>query len=72
MCLEILENVRKELKIYRRLQHIYEAVCEAPADATPEEVRGRCCVEFRKLFKQVDHIIEGEKNLPRESGTFSS
>ena len=68
MCLEILENVRKELKIYRRLQQIYEAVCEAPADATPEEVRGRCCVEFRKLFKQVDHIIEGEKNLPRESG----
>ena len=68
MCLEILENVRKELKIYRRLQQIYEAVSEAPADATPEEVRGRCCVEFRKLFKQVDHIIEGEKNLPRESG----
>ena len=68
MCLEILENVRKELEIYRRLQQIYEAVCEAPEDATPEEVRGRCCVEFRKLFKQVDHMIEGEKNLPRESG----
>jgi CRP-like cAMP-binding protein len=68
ICLEILENVRKELKIYRRLQQIYEAVSEAPADATPEEVRGRCCVEFRKLFKQVDHIIEGEKNLPRKSG----
>ena len=32
MCLEILENVRKELKIYRRLQQIYEAVSEAPAE----------------------------------------
>ncbi len=68
MCLEILENVRKELKIYRRLQQVYEAVSEAPADATPEEVRGRCCVEFRKLFKDVDHIIEGEKNLRRKAG----
>jgi CRP-like cAMP-binding protein len=68
MCLEILENVRKELKVYRRLQQIYEAVSEAPADATPEEVRGRCCVEFRRLFKHADHIIEGEENLPPKSG----
>ena len=41
MCLEILENVRKELKIYRQLQRIYEVVSEAPANATPEEVRRR-------------------------------
>ena len=68
MCLEILQNVRKELKVYRRLQQIYETVSEAPADATPEEVRGRCCVEFRRLFKQVDHIIEGEENLPPKPG----
>ena len=68
LCLEILENVRKELKVYRRLQQIYETVSEAPADATPEEVRGRCCVEFRRLFKHVDHIIEGEENLPPEAG----
>jgi len=68
MCLEILENVRKELEVYRRLQRIYETVSEAPADATPEEVRRRCCVEFCRLFKRLDHIIEGEENLPSESG----
>jgi CRP-like cAMP-binding protein len=68
MSLEVLENVRKELQIYRQLQRIYEVVSEAPANATPEEVRRDCCIEFRRLFKFVDHIIEGEENLPPESG----
>jgi CRP-like cAMP-binding protein len=68
MCLEILKNVRKELDVYRRLQQIYQAVSAAPEDATPEQVRRRCCVEFCRLFESVDHIIEGEENLPAESG----
>jgi CRP-like cAMP-binding protein/1-acyl-sn-glycerol-3-phosphate acyltransferase len=68
MCLEILGNVRKELEVYRRLQQIYQTVSEAPADATPEEVRRRCCVEFCRLFKRVDYIIEGKENLPPEPG----
>jgi CRP-like cAMP-binding protein len=68
MSLEILENVRKELHIYRQLQRIYEVVSEAPASATPEEVRRDCCIEFCRLFKLVDHIIEGEENLPPEPG----
>jgi CRP-like cAMP-binding protein/1-acyl-sn-glycerol-3-phosphate acyltransferase len=68
MCLEILKNVRKELDVYRRLQHVYEAVSAAPEDATPEEVRRRCCVEFCRLFERVDYIIEGEENLPAGTG----
>ena len=68
ICLEILKNVRKELDVYRRLQQIYEAVSGAPEDATPEEVRRRCCVEFCRLFERVDHVIEGKENLPAETG----
>ena len=68
MCLEILKNVRKELDVYRQLQQVYEAVSAAPEDATPEEVRRRCCVEFCRLFERVDHIIEGEENLPAKAG----
>ena len=68
MCLEILKNVRKELDVYRRLQQVYETVSSAPEDATPEEVRRRCCLEFCRLFERVDHIIEGEENLPPEAG----
>ena len=68
MSLEILENVRKELQIYRQLQRIYEVVSEAPVSATPEEVRRDCCIEFGRLFKLVDHVIEGEENLPPEPG----
>jgi CRP-like cAMP-binding protein len=68
MCLEILKNVRKELDVYRRLQQIYEVVSAAPEEATPKEVRRRCCVEFCRLFERIDHIIEGEENLPAEAG----
>jgi CRP-like cAMP-binding protein/1-acyl-sn-glycerol-3-phosphate acyltransferase len=68
MCLEILKNVRKELDVYRRLQQVYEAVSSAPEDATPEEVRRRCCLEFCRLFERIDHIIEGEENLPAQAG----
>jgi CRP-like cAMP-binding protein/1-acyl-sn-glycerol-3-phosphate acyltransferase len=68
MCLEILKNVRKELDVYRRLQQIYEAVSAAPEEATPEEVRRRCCMEFCRLFEHVDYIIEGEENLPDKAG----
>jgi CRP-like cAMP-binding protein/1-acyl-sn-glycerol-3-phosphate acyltransferase len=68
MCLEMLKNVRKELDVYRRLQQIYEAVSAAPEDATPEEVRRRCCVEFCRLFERIDYIIEGQENLPAETG----
>ena len=68
MCLEILEDVRNELEIYRQLQQIYEAVSGAPANATPEEVRRECCLGFRKLFERVSHIIEGEENLPSAAG----
>jgi CRP-like cAMP-binding protein/1-acyl-sn-glycerol-3-phosphate acyltransferase len=68
MCLEILKNVRKELDVYRQLQQVYEAVSSAPEDATPEEVRRRCCLEFCRLFERVDHIIEGEENLPAQAG----
>src|SRR5262245_49464721 len=59
ICLEILQNVRTELEIYRRLQQIYETVSEAAVDASPEEIRRACCLEFCRLFKR-------EENLPRE------
>lgn len=68
MCLEILEDVRKELEVYLRLQQIYERVSAAPEEATPEEVRGRCCEAFCKLFAKVDHLIEGLEHLPAEPG----
>jgi hypothetical protein len=68
MCLEILGNVRKELEVYRRLQQVYQTVSEASADRTPEEVRRLCCIQFCRLFKRLDYIIEGEENLPPKPG----
>lgn len=68
LCLEILQQVRKELRLYQDLQHVYEVVASAPADTPAEEIRGRCCEEFIKLYEKLDYAIEGYENLPDEPG----
>ena len=67
-CLEILQQVRKELKLYQDLQHVYEVVASAPAGVPAEEIRKRCCKEFIKLFDRLDYVIRGEENLPDRPG----
>ncbi len=68
LSLEILEQVRREQRLYQDLQRVYETVASAPADAQPEEIRRRCCEEFVKLFEMVDCVIRGEENLPDTPG----
>lgn len=66
--LEILQQVRKELRLYQDLQHVYEAVASAPASTPTEVIRKRCCEEFVKLFGRLDYVIRGEENLPERRG----
>lgn len=66
--LEILQQVRKELRLYQDLQHVYEVVASAPAATPAEEIRNRCCEEFIKLFDRLDYVIRGEENLPERPG----
>ncbi|MGI9331712.1 MAG: cyclic nucleotide-binding domain-containing protein [Gammaproteobacteria bacterium] len=68
LCLEILQQVRKELTLYQDLQHVYETVVSAPTDTPASEVRKRCCEEFIKLFERLDYVIEGSENLPDDRG----
>jgi CRP-like cAMP-binding protein/1-acyl-sn-glycerol-3-phosphate acyltransferase len=68
ICLEILVNVRRELDLYRRLQNIYEHVSGAPEEASPGEIRRRCCTEFNRLFGTMHYMIEGLENLPDGPG----
>lgn len=68
LCLEILQQVRKELRLYQDLQHVYETVASAPSTTPAEETRRRCCEEFIKLFDKLDYVIEGSENLPDEPG----
>jgi len=68
LCLEILQQVWKELSLYQDLQHVYETVVSAPPDIPAEEIRRRCCEEFIKLFEKLDYVIEGMENLPDEPG----
>ncbi len=68
LCLEILQQVRKELTLYQDLQHVYETVVSAPADTPAEEIRNRCCEEFVKLYEKLDYVIQGNENLPDQPG----
>lgn len=68
LALEILQHVRKELRLYQDLQQVYEIVASAPADMPAREIRKRCCKKFIKLFERLDCIIEGEEKLPDEPG----
>lgn len=68
LSLEILQHVRKELRLYQDLQHVYEVVASAPPDTATDEIRRRCCTEFIKLFDRLDYVIRGEENLPDTPG----
>lgn len=68
ICLELLTEVREELKIYQQLQKIYESVANAPASMKPPQIRNNCCKEFIKLFDSTRYIIRGQENLPDKPG----
>jgi len=65
---EILEDVRHELRVYSRLQGIYELVAGAPDDVDHEALRAESCRRFIELFEDTRHVIRGEENLPEGGG----
>lgn len=65
---EILEDVRQELRVYSRLQGIYELVAGAPDDVDQEALRAESCRRFIELFEDTRHVIRGEENLPEGAG----
>ena len=65
---ELLQEVRTELQLFRRLQEIYELVASAPTELGPEEIRRRCLVAFTRLFSDTRHVIVGDQHLPERPG----
>lgn len=65
---DLLDEVWREVRIFRQLQTIYETVASAPPAMDPEELRRKNCEAFAKLFEGTDYIIRGEENLPEEPG----
>ncbi len=68
VCLELLTEVKQELRIYQQLQKIYETVANAPKTMIPPQIRSNCCSAFIKLFEGTNYIIRGEENLPDQPG----
>src|SRR3712207_6744058 len=65
---DLLDEVWREVEIFRRLQSIYELVAGAPTTMSPEELRRKSCEAFAELFEATDYVIHGEENLPGEPG----
>lgn len=68
LCLEVLQNLHRELHFYSDLQQAYEAVANAPEDLNPEQVRDRSMEAFIKLFGKLSYRTAGEQNLPPQAG----
>jgi hypothetical protein len=65
---DLLDEVWREVRIFRQLQAIYELVASAPPTMSPEELRRKSCEAFAELFEGTDYVIRGEENLPDEPG----
>jgi CRP-like cAMP-binding protein len=65
---DLLDEVWREVKIFRKLQAIYELVVGAPSTMSPVELRRRSCEAFAELFEGTGYVIRGEENLPEEPG----
>ena len=68
LCLDLLHDTHAEWEFFLGLQHIYDAVVNAPPDRTPEQLRAVCAETFTKLFHGTPHLISGTENLPDEPG----
>ena len=68
LCADLLDRARQELDLYQQLQAIYQIVAGAGPEASPEEVRLRSTLEFRRLFAATRHRIEGAEHLPERPG----
>ena len=68
ICLDLLEDVRRELNVYQALQNVYEQVTHASHTSVPSEIRKRCCEAFIRLFEHTRYIIQGWEYLPDTTG----
>jgi 1-acyl-sn-glycerol-3-phosphate acyltransferase/CRP-like cAMP-binding protein len=65
---DLLDEVWREVRIFRQLQEIYDLVAGAPRTMSPEELRRKSCEKFAELFEGTEYVIRGEENLPEEPG----
>jgi len=65
---DILAGIRMEIRFQQALQTVYDTVVNAPAEWSAETIRKASDRAFHQAFQQVRYIIEGEANLPSESG----
>jgi CRP-like cAMP-binding protein len=68
LCADLLDRARQELDLYQQLQAIYQTVAGADPATSPEEIRLRSTLGFRRLFAAIRHRVEGAEHLPERPG----
>jgi CRP-like cAMP-binding protein len=68
ICLDLLSEVRRELRFYEGLLNVYQDVIQAPLDSDPRQVRELCSQRFQQAFSATRYVIRGTENLPASPG----
>lgn len=68
LCLDILQETRRELDFFQGLKKIYRLVTEAPPEQAAEETRRQCAAACVELFSRTRHRLVGEEHLPERPG----
>lgn len=68
VCVDVLTELRRELRFYQGLLEVYQGVTQAPLEQSPKEVRRLCSVRFQRAFAGARQVIRGQENLPAEAG----
>ena len=68
LCLDLVTEIQKEHKFYKRLVRVYQSVVQAEPYVTPSGVRKLCAKAFEEAWEGVPTIVKGIENLPERPG----
>ena len=68
LCLDLVSELQKEHRFYKRLVKVYQTVVNAEAYISPSGVRKMCAETFMEAWEGVPTIMKGLDNLPEKPG----
>ncbi|XOV93724.1 MAG: cyclic nucleotide-binding domain-containing protein [Bacteroidota bacterium] len=68
LCLDLVNELQKEHRFYKKLVRVYQSVVQADAYISPSGVRKICAEAFTEAWEGVPTIIRGLENLPEKTG----
>ena len=63
LCLDLVTEIQKEHKFYKRLVRVYQSVVQAEPYVTPSGVRKLCAKAFEEAWEGVPTIVKGSEKI---------